>query len=25
MLGLVAQADGQVFAKVRFGWQSRRA
>ena len=25
MLGFVLQADGQVFAKVRFGWQSRRA
>ena len=25
MLGLVPQADGQVFAKVRVGWQSRRA
>ncbi len=25
MRGLVAQADGQSFAKVRVGWQSRRA
>lgn len=24
MRGLVAQADGQIFAKVRVGWQSRR-
>jgi hypothetical protein len=25
MLGFVLQADGQVFAKVRAGWQGRRA